>query len=182
MEWFAARSPGNPRKRGFLFLVGCVCREGPSIWSKRSSKRMHSCPGAFFLANGVRWPIVRDLREEFTWMAGRNLHTALLILSAAVTLLLLIACLNVANLLLGRCVERQRELAVRSALGSGRSRLVRQLFTESILLSILGTLIGILIAVAAVRYFNSVNVLELPPGNPVAVNSQVLGFAIPLAH
>jgi predicted permease len=123
-------------------------------------------------------PIVRDLREEFTWMAGRNLQTALLILSAAVTLLLLIACLNVANLLLGRCVERQRELAVRSALGSGRSRLVRQLFTESILLSILGTLIGILIAVAAVRYFNSVNVVELPPGNPVAVNSQVLGFAI----
>jgi len=56
--------------------------------------------------------------------------------------------------------------------------LVRQLFTESILLSILGTLIGILIAVAAVRYFNSVNVVELPPGNPVAVNSQVLGFAI----
>jgi len=123
-------------------------------------------------------PIVRDLREEFTWMAGRNLQTALLILSAAVTLLLLIACLNVTNLLLGRRVERQRELAVRSALGSGRSRLVRQLFTESILLSILGTLIGILIAVAAVRYFNSVNVVELPPGNPVAVNSQVLGFAI----
>src|SRR6266436_7475114 len=123
-------------------------------------------------------PIVRDLREEFTWMAGRNLQTALLILSAAVTLLLLIACLNVTNLLLGQCVERQRELAVRSALGSGRSRLVRQLFTESILLSILGTLIGILIAVAAVRYFNSVNVVELPPGNHVAVNSQVLGFAI----
>jgi len=123
-------------------------------------------------------PIVRDLRREFTWMAGRNLHMALLILSGAVTLFLLIACLNVANLLLGRSVERHRELAVRSALGSGRSRLLRQLLTESVLLSILGTLIGIVIAIGAVRYLNSVSVVELPPGNPVAVNFQVLGFAI----
>ena len=123
-------------------------------------------------------PIVRDLREEFTWMAGRNLRSALLILSAAVTLLLLIACLNVANLLLGRCIERRRELAVRSALGSGRSRLVRQLLTECVLLATLGTFIGILITVTAVRYFNSANLVELPPGNRVAVSTQVLGFGI----
>ena len=123
-------------------------------------------------------PIVRDLREEFTWMAGRNLRVALFILSAAVMLLLLIACLNVANLLLGRCVERHRELAVRSALGSGRSRLIRQLFTESLLLSAFGTLVGILLAVAVVRYFNSANLVELPPGNTVAINPHVLGFAI----
>src|SRR5439155_1357196 len=88
-------------------------------------------------------------------------RTALLILSAAVTLLLLIACLNVANLLLGRSVERHRELAVRSALGSRRSRLVRQLFTENMLLAALGTVAGILISVAAVRYFNSTNLVEL---------------------
>ena len=123
-------------------------------------------------------PIVRDLREEFTWMAGRNLRTALLILSAAVTLLLLIACLNVANLLLGRSVERHRELAVRSALGSRRSRLIRQLFTENVLLAALGTVAGILISVAAVRYFNSTNLVELPPGNPVTINPHVLAFAV----
>jgi predicted permease len=123
-------------------------------------------------------PIVRDLREEFTWMAGRNLRRALIILTAAVTLLLLIACLNVANLLLGRCVERYRELAVRAALGSGRSRLVRQLFTESMLLAVLGTFVGIFISVAAVRYFNSANLVELPPGNSVSVNLHVLGFAV----
>ena len=112
------------------------------------------------------------------WMAGRNLRTALLILSAAVTLLLLIACLNVANLLLGRSVERHRELAVRSALGSRRSRLVRQLFTENMLLAALGTVAGILISVAAVRYFNSTNLVELPPGNPVTINPHVLAFAV----
>jgi predicted permease len=123
-------------------------------------------------------PIVRYLREEFTWMAGRNLRRALLILTAAVTVLLLIACLNVANLLLGRCVERNRELAVRAALGSGRSRLVRQLFTESMLLAVFGALVGIFISVAAVRYFNSANFVELPPGNSVSVNLHVLAFAV----
>src|SRR5215831_8724647 len=123
-------------------------------------------------------PIVRDLREEFTWIAGRNLRTALFILSAAVTLLLLIACLNVANLLLGRSVERHRELAVRAALGSRRSRLVRQLLTESLLLALLGTFAGVLLAVAAVRYFHSANLVELPPGNPVTINTHVLAFAV----
>ena len=121
-------------------------------------------------------PIVRDLREQFTWMAGRNLRTALLVLSAAVGLVLLIACLNVAGLLIGRSVERQRELAVRSALGSGRSRLMRQLLIESLLLASLGALAGVLFAVVGVRYFNAANLIELPPGNAVAVNFRVLGF------
>jgi predicted permease len=122
-------------------------------------------------------PIVRDLREQFTWIAGRNLHAALLVLFAAVGLVLLIACLNVANLLLGRCVERERELAVRAALGSGRSRLLCQLVVESMLLAALGAVAGVLIAVAGVRYFNSANLIELPPGNQVTINLHVLGFA-----
>jgi predicted permease len=123
-------------------------------------------------------PVIRDLREQFTWLAGRNLRMALLVLFAAVELVLLIACLNVANLLLGRSTERQRELAVRAALGSGRSRLVRQLLTESMLLGALGTVVGIGFAIAGVRYFNSANLVELPPGNHVTMNLHVLGFAI----
>ncbi len=122
-------------------------------------------------------PIVRDLREQFTWLAGRNLRIALLVLFAAVEVVLLIACLNVANLLLGRSTGRQRELAVRAALGSGRSRLVRQLLTGSMLLGALGTLFGVLFAVAAVRYFNSADLIELPPGNHVTINLHVLRFA-----
>lgn len=123
-------------------------------------------------------PIVRDLRQQFTWLAGRNLRTALLVLSAAVVLLLLIACLNVASLLLARCVERQRELAVRAALGSGRSRLVRYLFTESTLIAAAGALFGILLAVLGVRYFSAANLIELPAGNSVTIDVRVLGFAV----
>jgi putative ABC transport system permease protein len=103
---------------------------------------------------------------------------ALLVLFAAVELVLLIACLNVANLLLSRSTARRRELAVRAALGSGRARLVRQLLTESMLLGALGTVCGILFAMAGVRYFNSANLVELPPGIHVTINLDVLGFAI----
>jgi predicted permease len=140
---------------------------------------VNESPAGSWVAQTV--PIVRDLREQFTWMAGRNLRTALLVLSAAVGLVLLIACLNVANLLIGRSVERQRELAVRAALGSGRSRLIRQLLVESMLLAGVGTVAGILLALTGVRYFNSANLVELPPGNPIAVNLHVLGFTTLLA-
>jgi len=126
-------------------------------------------------------PVIYDLQEEFTWLAGRNLRTALLVLLASVLFVLLIACVNVANLLLGRSSERDRELAVRASLGCDRARLVRQLLTESLLLSSLGAGLGILLAVAAVRYFRAMNPVELPPGNPVGVNVEVLGFTTVLA-
>ena len=74
-----------------------------------------------------------------------------------------------------------RELAVRASLGCDRARLVRQLLTESLLLSSLGAGLGILLAVAAVRYFRAMNPVELPPGNPVGVNVEVLGFTTVLA-
>jgi putative ABC transport system permease protein len=171
-------------KEPFDSVVGIVGRLKPGITPTGSEQELvalhqrvtQESPAGSWVAQ-IR-PIVRDLREEFTWMAGRNLRRALLILSAAVTLLLLIACLNVANLLLGRSVERHRELAVRAALGSGRRRLLRQLLTESMLLAALGTVFGMLIAVSAVRYFNASNLVELPPGDAVVINFYVLGFAI----
>lgn len=125
-------------------------------------------------------PIIRDLRSEFTWLAGRNLRTALLILSFAVALLVLIACLNVANLLLIRCMERRRELAVRSALGSGRARLIRQLLIESALVAGFGTSLGLLLAEISIRYFNAANPIELPAGDKIGINLHVVGFAVAL--
>ena len=126
-------------------------------------------------------PTVYGLAGEFTWMAGRNLRLTLLVLFVAVSFVLLIACLNVANLLLGRSLARQREFGVRAALGSGRWRLLRQVLTEGFLLSSLGAAVGVVFAVAAVRVFSVANPIELPPGSLVSVDAPVLGFAAALA-
>ena len=126
-------------------------------------------------------PVVLDLHSEFTWLAGRNLRTALIVLFAAVFAVLLIACVNVANLLLGQAVDRQKELAIRSSLGSGRLRLIRLLMIESLLLSTGGAFAGILGAYIAVRLFRATNPVELPPGNPVQLDWRVLVFTILLA-
>jgi putative ABC transport system permease protein len=126
-------------------------------------------------------PMVYPLQEEFAFLTGPNLRLSLLILFGAVNCVLLIACVNVANLMLGRSRQRQRELAVRSALGSGRGRLIRQLLTEALLLSVSGAVLGALLAFAAVHYFRLANPVEMPPGNPVTVNLEVLGFTAALA-
>jgi putative ABC transport system permease protein len=121
-------------------------------------------------------PSVYDLQQEFTWLAGRNLRLTLLALLAAVAFVLLIACLNVANLLLGRVAVRHREFAVRTALGSGRVRLLRQLLTESLLLAFAGAMVGALLAAASVQYFRAANPIELPTGVTVGIDVHVLMF------
>ena len=104
-----------------------------------------------------------------------------MVLFGAVCFVLLIACVNIANLLLGRSVIRQREFAVRAALGCGRARLIRQLMMEALLLTCAGAAGGMLLAAGALHYFRVFNPVNMPPGNPVTVNGAVLGFAASLA-
>lgn len=125
-------------------------------------------------------PIVLDLQDNFTWLAGRDLRTGLWVLLGAVSLILLMTCLNVANLLLGRARERSREMAIRTALGSGRRRLIQQLLTESLMLGFCGTGVGVVLAMLALHWFRAVNPVELPPGNVVSLDWQVLLFAASL--
>lgn len=121
-------------------------------------------------------PDVLEMQSEFTWLAGRNLRSALWVLSGAVALVLLIACVNVANLLLGRSIERSREMAIRSALGSGRRRLIRQMLTEALVLALCGTGAGIGLSVVLLKWFKAAHPVELPPGNTVTLHWQVLLF------
>ena len=113
------------------------------------------------------------LRDALT---GR-FRTALQVLLAAVGFVLLIACANVANLLFARSLTRQRELTLRSVLGAGRGRLVRQLLTESALISVCGAAGGILLAMFGVSGLAAVAPVSLPRLDHVAVDGRVLLFS-----
>lgn len=134
---------------------------------------------------GIVWPrsvpVVLDLQTEFTWLTGRNLRQGLLILSGAVAMVLLIACVNVASLLLARAAERQREMAIRASIGCGRARMMRQLLTESLVLSMCGAAVGVGLAVAMLHIFRITNPVDLPPGNVAEVRWQVLLFVAALS-
>jgi len=116
--------------------------------------------------------IVTPMRED---LIG-NFSAQILIMFGAVGLVLLIACANVANLLLARSTARRREIAVRSALGAGRGRLVRQLLTESILLSLVGGVLGVAIAFGGIGALRVALPSTVPQPNPVAVDLGPLFF------
>jgi predicted permease len=105
----------------------------------------------------------------------------LLMLLAAVLLVLLIACANIANLVLARSVERQREMAVRSAIGASRFSVIRQLLTESLTLALIGGIAGVLLAFACLRVFLPLAGDSIPRISQATIDSGVLAFSIGLA-
>ena len=128
--------------------------------------------------NAGRGFVAQPLRSELVDQLVGDARSTLWMLLGAVTLVLLIACANVASLLLARAVSRERELAMRTALGAGRSRLVRQCLTESAVLGLLGGALGVLLAADGIRPFVKVWPRSLPRAEEVHLDWRVLLFAL----
>lgn len=110
-----------------------------------------------------------------------QIRPALLILASAVGVVMLIVCANLSSLMLARTAARQKEIAIRAALGANRKRLIRQLLTESLLLTSCGALLGILLAFAATRGIAHLTAFKLPLLSSVQIDARVLAFTVLIA-
>ena len=160
-----------------IFVVG---RLRPGVTLRQAQEEMDAVATRI----GTRYPEVRDwgvrLVTFFDTFVGAPLRTGLLVLLGAVAFVLLIACANIANLLLARASARQREIAVRSALGAGRGRLARQLLTESVVLSAAGGVAGLVGAFWALGAVDRVLPPNTLPVSGVRVDGTVTLFALGL--
>ncbi len=165
---------GNP----FFFITGVL---QPDITVAQANAALATLSAEYLREYPNGWnphPRVGPLFDSIVGDARNSLRMML----GAVGLVLLIACANVANLLLVRATARKREFAIRSALGADRARILRQLLTESVLLSVAGGILGIALGIAGMRALLAVSPAGLPrigeDGAAVSIDSRVLGFTI----
>ncbi len=178
--WVPFQFEPNSTNQGHFFLAVGMLKPGITLAQANAQMKLafaefhrlypQSNPKVGFAVEPLRDSIVADARRS------------LLVLLGAVGMVLLIACANVANLLLVRATGRKREFAIRSALGANRSRIVGQLLTESVLLSVTGGVIGLALGYAGVRALLAISPAGLPrigeDGAAVSVDWRVLGFTL----
>ena len=171
----------NSTNQGHFFRVAARLKSGVTVAAANAA--MSLAAEEFKRA----WPGTLGPQNSFAVMPMqqlmvRNVRTALYVLLGVVACVLLIACVNVANLLLARATGRSREMAIRVAIGAGRGRIVRQLLTESVLLALIGGVAGLVLGAVGVRALLAVNPGNIPrigpDGADVGLNAVILGFTL----
>ncbi len=170
----------NWQQRGGHYLGGIGrLRDGVSIASAQADLNGIAARAAqAYPASNSGWDTTLESQQES--VVGK-VRPAILTLTAAVGFVLLIACVNLANLLLSRSAARRREIGIRNALGAGRGRLIRQLLTESVLLSGLGAAVGLALAWAGTRTLVTLTPDILPRAAEIGVDARVLLFTAGIA-
>jgi putative ABC transport system permease protein len=186
-KWFNAtipvatplRIPPDAYSRRGTGRVSVYARLRPGVTIEQAQERLSARMGHRTLSDG-RTSQQRAVIRSRLGSALAQSRTTVTVLGGAVGLILLIACVNVAGLLLARGAARQSELAVRAAMGAGRARLIRQLLTESLVLALPGGALGVLLAWLTLDTIVANIPLSIPSNSPVTVNLEVLGLTAAL--
>lgn len=182
--WTAFQLDPNSNDQGHYFQSAGRLKPGVSL--EQAKSQFAASAKAF----NDRFPNALGPNQSFTVQLFQeafvaNVRPILLVMAGAVSFVLLIACANVANLLLVRATGRRREIAIRAAMGAGRGRILRQLLTESVVLSLAGGILGLGLGLTGIRLLLSINTAGLPRlgqnGSALSLDWRVLTFTIALS-